>query len=165
METKTCSLCNLKQDIFNFYIRSKKNGIIKYRNECKNCFSQRGKIQYQNNNDIAKINSKKYYKNNQERVLKKQKKYREIHKEEISEYFKLYYEENKDKLSFYQKEYYNENKEHINERQKKYNIEHRKEINKRQNLYIKNQYLNNPVFRLRVIISVMIRNQLKLSNI
>ena len=81
------------------------------------------------------------------------KQYREEHKEGI----KQYREEHKEGI----KQYREEHKEEIKERTKQYREEHKEEIKERNKQYIKERKKNDPVFRLRCLISKHVRDALK----
>jgi|SRR5579859_5617953 len=107
MTTKICKICTKELDIFNFYVRNiNSNGIIVFRRECKYCFSNKSKENYQNNKVDVLKKSNDYYKNNKSKALLREKKYRQKNKIKIAIYQKNYAIKNKSKLNSYRKKYY-----------------------------------------------------------
>lgn len=51
MKDKTCSRCNQKQSIQNFYVKTERNGKKTYQSWCKICCSERHKEYYAKNKD------------------------------------------------------------------------------------------------------------------
>lgn len=112
METKTCTKCNVEQNICN-YGKSKpnKDGL---HNHCKAC---RKAYRVANEKHIASKN-KAYYIANKTSHLESSKKYRECHKEEIYLQRKEYRSKHQEHIKEKNKEYLPTRKQKIKERRK-----------------------------------------------
>jgi len=143
---KVCNKCNLEKDFSSFYKdKTKKDG---YMNSCKDC-----KKEYEDlNKEKISITKKEYYSENKDRILDYNKNYYTNKKENILENCKEYYLINKSDKLEYQKKYYKENKNKI----QKYKSNNRKKINERFN----NRYKNDPIFKLKKIISSVIHKSI-----
>lgn len=139
---KVCNKCNLEKDYKSFYKdKTKKDG---YMNSCKEC-----KKKYEDlNKEKIILNKKKYYIDNKSEKLEYNKKYYSNKKDEILEHSKEYYLINRGNKLEYQKKYYKENKEKI----QNYKSNNRNKINERFNT----KYKNDPVFKLKKIISSVV---------
>jgi len=135
--TKKCIKCGLVKDIDLF---------IKNKNSCKNCEKEYKRKYRLKNLEKISNKSKIYYENNKEHCLIKSKKY---------------YENNKVEKIEYQKVYYENNKESITEYKKKYTIKNRDSIREYKNNYQNNRRKNDPIFKLKHVISRTIRNSLR----
>lgn len=102
-----------------------------YRPDCKSC-------------------RKKYYQSNKHKLKK-------VDRVEKSEYNKKYYQLNKEAILNKKLKYWLENKEKIND----YTKENKIKINNRKRRYIKDKLLNDPLFKLKHNVRVLIRYSLK----
>ena len=134
--------------------------------------------QAQNKEKIRKY-KKQYREKNKNNIKIKKKKYAEKNKDHIRNYRSLYYKKNKKHLLKGKKKYYKHNRKKILKQRKTYylkNIQYVKKYHKkyynanqksiiaRNNKYQKKQYKNNPIFKLRNNISLLIRLALKEQN-
>lgn len=104
---------------------------IKGRNICKDCYREYKKNYRLKNIEYIKVKNKKYYLDNKELICNNQKES---------------YNSNKEKKLEYQKKYASINKEKIS----KYKMEYQREKRK-----------NDPLFKLKYVVSRLIRNSLK----
>lgn len=137
METKVCTKCKIEKDICNF--TKKGNGLASM---CKSCKSEYDK-EYRLKND-SRI--KEYNKNNAEKISKQRKEYRQ---------------KNKEQLKTKRLQSYQENKEIINERKKEYRKKSKEKIKIYNHNYRKKKKQTDPLFRLKHLISNMIRQSFK----
>ena len=166
MEKKICSKCKIEKDVCEFYVdKTKIDG--KYPS-CKLC-----KKSYSNTRtDGIKIYLKKWRSDNPNSGKDYRKK--------NPNYIKEYYQDNKDIMLSRVKKHYHDNKEKNSEKLKKLskeyyykNKENRLEYNKiylknnrnKHNEYVKNKKLNDPIYRLSVIVRNRIRTFIKSKNI
>lgn len=147
METKKCGCCNLIKSKTEFGIHKRSSDGLRW--ECKSCKNEKSRIYRLNNIQKVKETQKKYRDNNRD----KEKEYREKNKQTISQKQKEYRENNKEIISIYQKEYREENKEKI--------IKYREENKELHRKYAYNNYINNPLTKLKNSISCGIRRSLK----
>lgn len=132
---KICKICGKEKLFSEFYIRSKINGVNKYRTECKICCGIRANNYVKNNIEKVKINKRNYFK----------KKYA-INKEII--------------LQKYRNRYHN----HIEEeriRRKKYSQINKEKIKTKRARRLAIKRKNDPIFKLKENISRSIRRLLK----
>jgi hypothetical protein len=145
---KTCPECKIEKDTSMF---SRKQ------NKCKDCVKQYKKQYYLDNKNKIKNQSKQHYLDN-----------KEIH----SQNAKQYYIDNKEKITTQQKEYRDDNKEIIKERNRHYcknnkdqlrikNRRRRIANSKRYYKRIKERLKNDPIFRMRRVISKTIYKLIK----
>lgn len=144
---KICTKCLVKQDINNFSNKkSNKDGKANY---CKSCVKQKNIlnrdkahlyyiIKKENNPDYSK---EQYIKNKDKKI-----QYRIDNREKYIPYFREYYIKNKSERRKKMKEYYNLNKEKGNKRNR-------------------NRYINEPLFKLNILIRTNIRRALKSNNL
>lgn len=145
IETKICSVCKIEKPVSEFYKRKDRKGNESYRNDCKECHSNRHKEYYEENKDSVKKKNKEYASNNKEKILQNKRDYYQNNKDvwenwkknnperykenskranerrvadgRKKESDKKYYETHKDKF----KKYAEENKDSINEKRRKRN--------------------------------------------
>ena len=159
-------LHGILQPFDNFY----KNKRIKdgYRAYCKKCekeYQEKNKNRmkeykkqyYKENKDSLKQQQKIYNEENKDVLKVKSKKYREENKENRKEYLIR----NKDKIREQDKQYRVQNKDKIKNRVKKYRKKNRDKIRLQENKYQKERRKNDPSFRLRGLISNVIKLALK----
>lgn len=134
---KECIKCFIEKDISLF---------VKDRNVCKDCMriyktnNRLGNIEY------IKIKSREYYLNN---------------KQEICEDRKIHYSLNRDSKIEYQKNYYLDNKDKIIEYKKEHTAKNRDKIREYKNNYQNDRRKNDPIFKLKYVVSRTIRRSLK----
>ena len=141
---KKCIVCSEERDIKEFHRDSSK--LDKHRNECKKCLLEKMKIYRENNKEIIKDRKKRYYEKNKERIKNKSINYYNDNKDTIKERFKEYYENNKEVMIDRSKEWYKNNKE--------YRLEYIRQ-------YKKDRTEKDVYFRLRIVVSSIIRSYLK----
>jgi hypothetical protein len=127
---------------------------LKFRNECRIC----SKIRYSKSD-------KKYKENNKEKLREKSKinarKRRKNHPDKVKESNRKYRKNNAEKVKKARKKrwdvYYKENSEIIQEKNKNYQKNNKEKINKKRN----NRRKNDPIFRLKSLVSCFVRQSLK----
>jgi vacuolar-type H+-ATPase subunit I/STV1 len=124
MNTKVCSKCGVEKALCEFH---------------KNKRSPDGFIQK------CKLCRKEWSIKNKDKTLA----YREKNKKAIAKKHKEYANKNRNKINEYQRDYRTKNKERIRERDRIYYQKNKDKIHKRQNQH----YHENPVYRMRVIVS------------
>ena len=124
--------------------------------ECSNCLEKKPISEFQKDRTKkdglrpdCKSCRKKYYNDNKHNIKKKTK-------EELTEYKKIYYEQNKQRILNEKKIYWLNNKDSIY----KYVSINKNYINKRKNAYVKNRLSNDPLFKLKHNIRVLISSSL-----
>ena len=138
---KKCIKCLVEKETTEF---------LKSRNVCKKCISIYKKEYSSKNCEKIKNYMKEYYNTNQDLLKDRQvSRYRKDTKAKI-EYQKKYTEINRERIRSYKKEYYDENKDSIREYKREY-----------QNLRRK----NDTIFKLKYIVSRMIRRSLNIRRI
>jgi len=132
---KRCNKCNVVKTIDEYNIHyKKKNGDIKYRNDCKACRKQY-QVQYRDKNkEKLSVKDKQRYQENKQIILVRNKQY---------------YEENKEQILIQRKLWCENNKEHLSEYQKRYREEHKGRLNEQQKQYLKNRYSADLEFKLK----------------
>lgn len=138
---KKCIKCNIDKEISLF---------VKGKNSCKDCEKEYKRQYALKNKEVLKAKSKIYYENNKEYVKTKSK---------------IYYEENKDKKIEYQKIYSLENKEKIKEYKSEYSYLNRDKLREYKNNYQNRRRKEEPIFKLKYVISRTIRRSLKCKGI
>ena len=126
---------------------------------------KRAKKRYENKLDEIKIYKKNYAKLNSKKIKDKQKKYREENKDKIKQKRKLYYNLNKDKIKEKSKNYRKSNKEKTRIKDKIYQQSNRQKINANKRKYKSNRVKKDPIFRLTLNISSLVRSIFKSSGI
>lgn len=101
--------------------------------------------------------NKKHYQENKEKYTEKNIKYEEEHKEELAEYRKEWRKNNKEKSNFYTKKWRDNNKDYSII----YREENKKKIKEYQNERSKIRRKENPVFRLRGLVSQTVAKAIK----
>ena len=172
--TKVCKTCRIIKYITEFHKdKSISDG---YKNQCKNCISNRYKeyntkhkddlIKYRKeyneaNKDIISQKCKEYYKINKDKILKNTKEYYETNKENILTRNKEYYNQNIDRMHEISKEHYKANKDKYTENHKIYYNQNKDEILNHQRVYKKNKRHTDPINRLIINNRTRIRLALK----
>ncbi len=161
-----CRMCNSEYHAKNYennrdklliyqqeYIKNNKEKVALYQKEYAN-----------NNKEQLSEYQKEYNVKNSETIRKRNKNYKENNKEYFVEYGKKYRNRpgQKEKTRLYNKEYQEKNKYHI----KEYNRERYKNRDKekrrlKSNLNERIKYNNDPIFKLRKMVSKSVRNMLK----
>ena len=127
------------------------------------------------NRDKLKEDIKKYREENKDKIKEDRKKYREENKDKIRDDVRKYYVENKDKIRDDVRKYYVENKDKIRDDGKKYREENKDKIRQRNKKYFaenkdklregrSKRYKKDPNFKLRMLISYRVREELKNNN-
>ena len=166
MEKKICSKCKIEKDVCEFFIdKSKKEGVYP---SCKVC-----KKEYFSNNDVKikdyqqkrRMNNPDYGKQFREKNPDYVKNYYKNNKIKMIDSVKKHYNKNRDSLlpkkRNYSLKYYYENIDIIKEKRKVYDKNNRE----KRNNYISDRKLNNPIYRLSVIVRNRIRTFIKSKNI
>jgi hypothetical protein len=138
---KKCIKCGINKEISEF---------VKTKNSCKECEKEYKKQYRLKNKEKVKLKAKAYYENNKDFLKEKVKENYEKNKEKKIAYQKKYSEENKDKIKEYKSNYAQLNKCKIREYKNNYQ-------NKRRN--------EDPIFKLKYVISRSIRRSLKCKGI
>lgn len=183
---KECNKCKVWKPYSEFHKSAKSKD--RYAYSCKDCIREYGKKRYEKSKKEGYYEAKKeerakyqkeYYKKNKEKILQNSKKWREENKERYSEYCREYKKKNKERLDEYSKGWKRDNKERIAEYHKRYREENLEEliqyqrewyeVNKDkvlqyQNEYHKERYQNDPVYKLRYLVSKVVRKALKDNN-
>lgn len=134
---KECIKCKLIKDNDLF---------VKGRNLCKDCY---------------KIYKKEYSEKNKEKIREKSKEYYESNKDLIKKRVKENYDSDKQKKLDYQKEYSEKNKEKIKLYKYEYSKINSEKIREYKTNYQRNRRKNDTIFKLKSVISRLIRNSIK----
>ncbi len=115
---------------------------------------------------IARAEYKRnYYLANKERLLCEQKEYQINNKERKKEYDKKYREYNKDKLNEHKKKWKANNKYKIRLTNKKYTDNNKDKIKMYRKKYKNEQFLNNPIYKLKESLRSMITRSFKIKGL
>ena len=139
--------------------------------KCKECVKEYKKQYRIEHKEEIKENNKQWRSENKEKIKEYNKQYSSKYKEEKREYMKQYISKHKEEKIEYNKQYYIENKDKIKEDNKQYRTEHKeekREYNKQYNTenkdkrkeYQKNRKKTDPVFKLRINVSISVHNAL-----
>lgn len=175
---KTCSKCEIKKDLSDFY--KKKSSKDGHRSQCKECSK---KYSEENSERIKEYRTKRYleikdtddfkekrsahYTENKEHYSLKSKEYRILNKEKLSESKKEYYENNKEEILEKRKEYYKEIKtdDELLTRKRlkdKKKIKNWRNINKELiSQRIKDRKKSDPIYKLSDSTRTLIWNSIK----
>jgi hypothetical protein len=161
--TKTCVKCLNVLDLTFFKTKKNKRKKIdgtdviytNIANQCKICDSEQNKTYRENNNEYF-VN---YRKENKEKIKNIFKEYNKNNKEKLAEYGREYNKNNKEKIAKKRKEY--DARESTIERKKQYRINRLDHIRKTNNDYAKKRKINDPSFKLKCNIKVLICNYIK----
>ena len=145
MNKKTCITCLIEKEENVVYFELRKD-TCRYRNECRICSAKKHRFYQIEHKEEISIKQKIFRQEHKEEIAKTKKIHYEANKKDIIAKVKVHYEENKEAILEQKKEYYDENKEAILETHRKYQQKQRK---------------NNPVFRIRGLVSCQIRQGLK----
>lgn len=144
---KKCKKCEIEKDYeFFFRDKTKKDG---YMNSCKDC---KKKYELENKHLISE-NKKIYYSENKDKINSRSREYYSAKKDIILEKSKIYYEENKLEKIEYQKKYYSTHKDNISR--------YKSENKDSSNLKNRKRYKDDPLFRLRKIMSSIIGRSIR----
>jgi hypothetical protein len=112
---------------------------------------------------------KLYYQQNKERLkkeaLERYNNNTEYYKQKFKESYLTETQEQRDNRKQKTIEYINNNKELVNEKNLEYYHKNKEKLIKQQIKYHKNKYYTDPIFRLRVILSITINQRLKNINV
>lgn len=161
---RICSKCGLPKDDECF----SKDGHGGRKAQCRDCdkqyrldhkaeqqaydrqyYQDNKKSVYEANKQLFKEKNAKYYQENKEDVISRVREYVVENSDKIKENKKQYYEENKESILENSKIRYQNNFDHIRVVKEKYRISHKEERNKNS----KDRYDNDPVFKLRILVS------------
>ena len=164
METKVCNRCDVEKILYDFPIKERKNGKVRYRGYCKVCLNAKRRIKYNESNDERKIK----YKKNKDEINKLRREHSRKNKERINQYKREWTKKNKERLSEYNKKWREENPEKFiqnkgrykgrykdkwsdwsEERKEKHRLLKRKNHNKR--------YNEDNLYRLKICVTSNIR--------
>ena len=141
---KICSKCGIEKIINGFYFRKDskdgKTGI------CIECLIEKQNIYKKNYPEKKLLSDRKYKLNNKEKINKKNKEYKKA---------------NRTKINNQAKKYYENNKETIDKKNIKYYYTNKKKIRQQATNHKKTRLKNDPIFRLKEIISNLFRITLK----
>jgi hypothetical protein len=135
--TKICIKCGIEKELILF---------VKTKNSCKECESLYKKEYALRNKEKLKEKSKEYYSKNKDSIKEREKERYNLDRERKLTYQKEYSEENREKIKKYKSEYSRINREKIRSYKTNYQRERRK---------------NDPIFKLKSVISRIIRNSIK----
>jgi hypothetical protein len=164
MDTKVCKTCGVEKEL-SFFPRTKRDdGSYWYSLECKECKKVYQKEWHNKNKDKVKINQKQYRLDNKDTIKENKKQYAAENAEIIANYQKKYRIDNAETIKNNNKQYYLDNKESLNEYNKQWRLENKIENDDQareyQKQYVKNKRANDPSFKLRTNISVIIKDAL-----
>ena len=181
---KICSKCGEKKSLKDYY--KKDNGRNGYTSVCIACELLTHKQYYQENKEKIKIKAKEYRNTNKKKIAKWQEQYRrdnaELKKERDRQYYEktkdsqrvqrkeyrennkdkarerniIYQEKNREKIKEQRREYYQNNKEKLSETKRVYRQNNKKKRNERE----KRKRENDPVYKLRCMLSIKIAKAL-----
>ena len=134
---KVCIKCGVEKDLILF---------VKTKNSCKECEKLYKKEYALKNKDKLKEKTRDYYSNNKDYIKDKVKERYNLDKESKLNYQREYSIENKDKIKKYKSVYSKINKDKIRLYKTKYQRDRRK---------------NDPLFKLKSVVSRLIRNSIK----
>lgn len=123
----------------------------------KQYYQNNKKAAYEANKPLFQEKNAKYYQENKEDVISRVREYAEENPDKIRDGRKRYYEENKEVILENQKIYYVDNLSVIKKRAREYRLTHKEERNK----HSKDRYDNDPVFKLRILVSTAVGKFLK----
>lgn len=158
MEKKVCTKCGEEKELSEYY-KSKK-GKLGRQAHCIICDKKIKKENYKLNKETIKEKSKKYYYNNLNYYKELKKSYQKNNRGRLKEYKKNYKKLNNDKIKEYTKLYYQNNKEQI----KLYKEKNKETLRIKNNIYVRNKYNNDIVFKLKLKYRTMILKSLKKIN-
>lgn len=180
MSRKTCTSCNKKKDINDFYKNiHTKNGLVSC---CKLCLNIKNKKYREANKKKIKERRAKYYKKNKDRLKKCSKIYKDKNKDKTIEYLKKneerikerrvkYYKKNKEKIKKCSKNYSKQNEEKIKkyykknkDKTKEYLKKNKDKISKRYAKYKKNRKISDPLFKFTDILRSRTYKAFKIKN-
>ena len=137
---KQCMTCGIEKPLENFSKQeTNKDG---YKNKCKVCVNEYGKIHRTLNHQKELERAKNYYENNKDKK-------------------KEYENNNKEKINERQKEYRNSNKSIIAEKQKKWYKDNIDFVRERNYNYYKMKMATDPIFKLKKQLKGLIRDSLR----
>ena len=154
METKVCNRCDEEKLLYDFPIKERKNGKVRYRGYCKVCLNDKRKIKYNENKDEINQLRRNHRRENKERINQYRKEWYKKNKERLSEYNKKWREENPEKIIQYKGKYIDKWSDWSEERKDKHRLLKRKNHNKR--------YNEDNLYRLKISITSNIRQSLVL---
>lgn len=166
--TKICSLCKIEKVIAEFYNPNNSH--------CKECRKKATKEYYKSNSKARKEYAKNYNIKNKEKVILRQKLYANKNRDKILKYNKnSYYDiiNNEDTRLVYQKKQHErylkriQNPEYVilkNQKNKEYKLKNKEIIKKKRNIYQKNKYDTDPIYRTMVLLKTRFYKAIKRNN-
>ncbi len=158
MEKKTCTKCGEEKVLSEYY--KKKTGKMGTYAHCIICNKNMQKENYQLNKETIKQKRKKYYYNNLNYYKEQNKLYLKNNGNKLKDYKKNYKKLNNDKIKEYTKFYNKNNKEQI----KLYKEKNKESLRIKNNIYVKNKYDTDIIFKLKHKCRVTILKSLKKLN-
>ena len=158
MTTQICNKCGVSKDISEFFFR-KDTGT--YRKICKECHNVQAKLYAEINRDDKREYNKQYHQDHKEERSAYRKQYHEDNKERENERNRKYAETHSDELSEYFRKYREEHREESRSYQKEYAVKNKHKVRVRKAKYVKEKRKNDPIFRLKSIVSAKIATILK----
>jgi len=168
---KTCSKCNIKKPLSDFYKHPNTKDGLDY--SCKQCKLEYAK-EYRNKLDKNEVSEyfNKYRKENKEQLKRSKAEYYQKNKEKISLYYKEYYKENKEKVIRRNKNWVNKNKKRVSLQQKVWREKNKDRVSisqknwakknkKKTSRRAKERYRSDPRLRLINILSRRLKSLLK----
>ena len=152
-----CSVCGQTKDQTDFYLRPDTH---KYRKDCIDCCKKRSKKSALKYQDVYKERSKQYYEANKELVSEKNKQWAQNNRERKNEINRKYYQNHKEQKNLSAVQWQRENKDKLREIKKREHQKNRERYKLYHNEYTKNQYKNNPSYRVKINISSAINSSL-----
>jgi len=147
METKVCNRCDVEKILYDFPIKERKNGKVRYRGYCKVCLNAKRKIIYDENKDKINKRRRNHRGKNKERINQYKKEWSKKNKELLFEYNTKWRGENPEKIIHYKGKY--KWSEWSEERKDKHRSLKRKNHNKR--------YNEDNLYRIKICITSNIR--------
>jgi len=170
---KECNKCKVYKPYSEFnksvaskdgYVYSCKECRKEYYKQNREKMIEREREYYKQNKERIAQRHKEYYQRNKDKIAEKDRIYRENNKDKIAEYKKRWRRDNKEKNTQRHKEYYQQNKERITQRHKEYYQQNKQKTIEKNAEYQKERYQNDPAYRLRKLVSVVVRDALNNNN-
>ncbi len=144
---KICIKCKIPKELKEFNKnKRKKDGLEVY---CKECVREKSKQYYLENKIIHNKRTSQYIQNNKEKHKNLMDNWYENNKEKLKPIYKQYYLDNKDTIIEKSKIWQSNNKEQYQEYQKEWRLNNKEKLKFQINKWIKNERINNPLFKLK----------------
>jgi hypothetical protein len=152
---KTCTKCGQEKPLTEFYTDKRISDGRTSR--CKECLKKKNKKYCKKWYEANKDKVKKHYQDNKEKLSERRKQYYQDNKEKA----KQYYQDNKNNILERSKRYRQDNKERLNEYNRKYHQNNKEKINERNKQYLKQKRTNDPLYKIKHNLRVLIGNSIR----